>query len=120
MGMTEIGKYLRKLRIDTNERLINMARRIERSAAFVSAVETGKKSPPLGFEDRIVKSYGLSKDAANELRKAADRSRKAFTIETNSPLARDTAGLMARRIDSLSNRDLNEILAILTKKGDRE
>jgi len=113
---TEIGKELRKLRIDRDERLYDMSRRLEKSSAFISAVERGSKSPPSGFEERVIRAYRLAEDAAAYLRKAADRSRKNFTLEADSLLARDTAGLMARRMRSLSEDELNNILQILSKK----
>lgn len=118
---TEIGKELRKLRIDRDERLYDMSHRLEKSPAFISAVERGSKSPPSGFEELVIAAYQLAGDAANALRRAADRSRKAFTIEAQTPLERDTAGLMARRMsskmDALSPDELEKILAIL-RKGD--
>ncbi|PHP26831.1 transcriptional regulator [Limimaricola cinnabarinus] len=113
---TEIGKELRKLRIDEDERLLDMSQRLERSSAFISAVERGTKSPPSGFEEIVIKAYRLAGEAADVMRRAADRSRKAFTIEADSPLARDTAGLMARRMDSLSDDELKSIFQILNKK----
>lgn len=120
MTTTAIGKELRKLRIDEDERLLDMAKRLEKSSAFVSAVETGKKSPPSGFEELVIQTYRLVGEAAEALRNAADRSRKAFTLEANTALQRDTAGLMARRMDTLSENELHEILAILNKKGNAE
>lgn len=113
---TEIGKELRKLRIDKDERLLDMSRRLHNSSAFISAVERGVKSPPSGFEERVISAYQLVGGAAVALRRAADRSRKAFTIEADSPLARDTAGLMARRMGTLSDDDLKTILQILNKE----
>jgi transcriptional regulator with XRE-family HTH domain len=114
--ITEIGKELRKLRIDRNERLIDMAERVEKSAAFISAVEVGKKSPPAGFEDAIISIYRLAADAADKLRHAANRSRHVFSITPNTLVGRDTAGLMARKIDTLSEEQLKEIQSILMGK----
>lgn len=113
---TEIGKELRKLRIDREERLLDMSERLDKSSAFISAVERGTKTPPNGFEDLVIKVYHLAGDAAAAMRRAADRSRKAFTVEAQSALARDTAGLMARRMNSLSDDDLKSIFEILSKK----
>lgn len=113
--LTDIGKELRKLRIDHNERLLEMSERIGKSTSFISAVEVGRKSPPEGFEDLVVKAYGLAGAAVESLRRAADRSRAAFVIEPNSPLARDTAGLFARKVNSLSSFQLDEINSILQK-----
>lgn len=114
--ITELGKELRKIRIDQDERLLDMADRLEKSAAFVSAVEVGKKSPPNGFEEAVIKAYNLAADVAERLRQTADRARKAFTIEPNSMLGRDTAGLLARRMNDLSEDQLKDIREILKKK----
>ncbi len=113
--LTEIGKELRKIRIDRNERLLDMAKGLEKSTSFVSAVETGKKSPPSGFEDAVIKLYSLAADAAERLRTAANRSRKAFSIEPRTGVGRDTAALFARRVNSLSQEDFDEIRMILMK-----
>lgn len=113
---TEIGKELRKLRIEHDERLLDMAAKLDKSSAFISAVERGTKSPPAAFVELVVHTYNLAGEAAEVLRRAADRSRSNFTLEADGLLARDTAGLMARRMNSLSEDELNSILQILSKK----
>ena len=95
---------------------MDMAARLEKSSAFISAVERGTKTPPEGFVELVIRAYRLAEDAAASLRRAADRSRKNFTLEADSLLARDTAGLMARRMNSLSEDELNNIFQILSKK----
>ena len=116
--ITELGKELRKIRIDREERLLDMAERLEKSAAFISAVEIGKKSPPSGFEESVIKAYSLASDFAEKIRQAADRARKAFLLEPNTDLGKDTAGLLARRMNSLSEDQLKNIQEILSgKKG---
>ncbi|MBZ3693394.1 helix-turn-helix domain-containing protein [Phyllobacterium calauticae] len=116
---TELGKELRKLRIDHDERLLDMSQKIGKSAAFISAVETGHKSPPTGFEEMIVRVYGLTKVAADRLRIAADRSREVFTISADTIVGRDTAGLLARKMNTLTDDQLEEIKLIL-KRGKEE
>jgi transcriptional regulator with XRE-family HTH domain len=116
---TELGKELRKLRIDKEERLMQMATRLNVSASFISAVETGKKSPPVGFERQVAAAYDLSAADLQRLCDAADASRVAFTISPTSPLGRNTAGLLARQIGSLSDEQLESIRKILlnSQKG---
>jgi transcriptional regulator with XRE-family HTH domain len=114
---TNFGKELRKLRIDQNEKLLNMANRIGKSPAFLSAVERGKKAIPQGLEETVISSYGVASDMARRIRDAADQSRKVFTLEPKSELARDTAGMMARRMNSLSQDQLEEILKIVDPEG---
>jgi len=113
--ITELGKELRKIRIDRNERLLEMAKALDKSTSFISAVEIGKKSPPSGFEDLVIRAYQLVGAAAQRLRTAADRSRKSFSIEPQSDLGRDTAALFARRVDALSAEDFQSIQEILMK-----
>lgn len=110
---TEFGKELRKIRIDHDERLIDMARRIEKSSAFISSVEVGKKSPPAGFEKVIARLYRLGDEAAERLSQAADRARKSFTLEPKSMLSRDTVGLFARRLERLSDEQMRRIKSVL-------
>lgn len=113
---TELGKFMRKIRIDKDERLFDMAKRLGVSSAFISAIELGKKSPPEGFEEKITSAYDLQASAAQTLHFLADRERKSFTLEPRSQIGRDTAGMLARRINSLSDADLAQIQKIL-KRG---
>lgn len=119
MATTEIGKELRRLRIDKDERLLDMAEKLEKSSAFLSAVETGKKTPPVGFEELVIRAYRLAGDAAARMRRAADLSRKAFTLEGDTSLQRDTFGLMARKMHSLSDDELTRILSILRGEAEK-
>ena len=120
--LTQIGKEMRKLRIDREERLFDMAKKLSKSSAFISAIELGKKQIPNDFEELIIKYYKLTDEAADAIRTAADRSRDTFKIEPNNILGRDTAGLMARKINSLSDQELQNIQKILKrgKKGQNE
>lgn len=117
--ITEFGKAIRKIRIDTDQRLADMAKLIGKSPAFISAVERGEKSPPQGFEEEIITGYQLAEDVAQLLRNLADASRKTFTVKPSSNLEREAAGLMARRMgssfDALSKDDLERIVSILKK-----
>ena len=56
---TELGKYLRHLRLDNYENMKEMATRLGVSSSFLSAVEVGKKTIPAKWFDLIVKTYNL-------------------------------------------------------------
>lgn len=115
---TEVGKVLRRIRIDLDERLYDMAKRIDKSSAFLSAIEIGKKTPPANFEDLVIKAYQLSTEVADELRQSSNRSRNNFSIQPNSILGRDTAGLLARKMNTLSDDQLLQIKSLLSETGD--
>ena len=57
---TELGKFLRKLRIDKNEILLDMANKLGVSPSFLSSVEIGKRQMPPMWNIRICKLYALT------------------------------------------------------------
>ena len=111
--LSPMGKALRLIRIQEDERLFEMAERLGVTSSFISAIEMGRKAPPKDFADRVISTYALGKATAAELRTAAAASQRTFNIEPKSALARDTAGLLAQRFASLSDDDLNKIKLIL-------
>jgi transcriptional regulator with XRE-family HTH domain len=106
------------LRIHRDERLLDMARKLEISSSFLSAIEKGKKSPPEGIEEKIAVLYSLSDVESEDLRSAADRARESFTVRPETEQARDATGLLQRRINSLSAEELEEIIGVLRRKTD--
>lgn len=67
MKLTEFGKFLRKLRIDNGELLKDMAIKLNTTPAFLSMVETGRRSIPKKWEEEIEKSYSLNLEQKEEL-----------------------------------------------------
>jgi HTH-type transcriptional regulator, competence development regulator len=115
--LTAIGKELRKLRIEQEERMLDMAEALGISPAFLSAVEIGHKSPPDGFAEKVVNAYKLRGEQAEAIVTAVDRSRTTFRLTPASPVARDTAGLLARKFNTLSDEQLRSIRSLLAGKG---
>lgn len=115
--ITSFGKFCRKLRIDNGEIMLNMAKKLGVSAAFLSAVENGKKIVPAEWGEKIEKLYGLSDEAANELFSSIAQSRNEVTIEYNSVsvLDQQLAIAFAREFKSLDNDDKNKIMQMLNK-----
>ncbi len=74
MKLTEFGKFLRKLRIDNGELLKDMAIKLNTTPAFLSMVETGRRSIPKKLEEEIEKIYSLSLIQKEELISILNRS----------------------------------------------
>jgi transcriptional regulator with XRE-family HTH domain len=55
--LTELGKTLRKLRIDGGLNMAVMAEAMGFSTAMLSAIETGRKRVPGDFIDRLERAY---------------------------------------------------------------
>ncbi|WP_273724166.1 XRE family transcriptional regulator [Bartonella sp. AU18XJBT] len=107
--VTSFGKILRKLRIDHSERLLDMAKKLDISVAFLSSVEIGKKSVPVGMEDKVIELYALDQEKASLLRKEAYACRKSFTIKSSDPLRREMIGMFVRNLENFSQEDLAKL-----------
>lgn len=113
--LTEFGRILRKIRIDCNEILKDMAEKLNVSAAYLSAVEMGKRNIPELWVDKIVEFYNLSEDEKTTLRNAADNSSKSITLnfENVDKVQKETAILFAREFENVDIETLNKIKNLL-------
>lgn len=75
--LTEFGKLTRKIRIDNDIFLKDMADSLNISAAFLSKLETGKSKPNIKLADKIKNIYKLDDKAYNDLI-------NAIKIDTNN------------------------------------
>src|SRR6185295_9308544 len=79
--MTPFGKALRKLRIDRELLLGDMAERLGISASYLSQIETGKKPIPEGFVSKLRTAFRLTEDEFADIREHAVISTNEFKIE---------------------------------------
>lgn len=114
---TEVGKFLRHLRIDCNETLKDMAERLEVSSSFISAIENGKKSISNGLYDKLIKEYSLTAEQIVKFRDAVDLSSSTITInlENSSPEKQRLGVLFARTFEDIDNDTIIKIRNIIQK-----
>lgn len=113
--MNRLGIFLRKLRIEHNEVLFDMAARLNVSSAFLSAVENGHRSAPLSWIDTLATSYQLSDEQVSELTQAVSESVKQLRTDISdvSPQKKQYALAFARTFDSISDETMKEITELL-------
>ena len=87
--VTEFGKFTRKLRVDSDELMKDMAKKLGVTTSYLSAVEVGKRKVPTSWGELINENYELTEEQSSELF-------KLITIPT------------------LSEREINAINAILS------
>ncbi len=114
---TSIGKYLRKLRIDREEVLRDMAKNLNVSSAFLSAVENGKKSFPETWIPKIEECYYLNSKQIEELKNAIIESRNKIVLDIHNASAanRQFAISLARQFDTLDEETAKRLFNILKK-----
>lgn len=113
--LNEFGKFCRKLRIERNELLKDMAHRLKVTAAYLSAVEMNKRAIPLEWEEMLVSSYTLDEKKSAELKKAIDLSVKQIKIDLESynDEKREAALMFARRLNDFDDEDLRKLFKII-------
>ena len=116
--LTEFGKICRKIRIDNNELLADMAKKLNVTASFLSAVENGRKSAPKEWLNAITESYELKKREQEELSRAIDNSvtQVKISLQDKENKDKDLVLEFARQFDNLKSEDKEKIFKILSNK----
>lgn len=109
--LTELGKYLRTLRLEKGLKLKDMATSIDYTPAFLSAIELGRKAPPADFATKIGNAFGVSAEAKQYLKQLC--SIKSVKITPHTLDQNFILESLARRMDSLSFDEITEIKTIL-------
>ena len=90
---TELGLLLQGLRARRGESLTLMATNLGMTRSYLSAIELGKRRPPVGFGDRVTSAYELTREEREGLYRASirneedDTHRKVLTSVIISALA---------------------------------
>lgn len=118
--LTNLGKFLRKIRIDRGEILKDMADNLGVSSAFLSAVENGKKKMPVSWYDKLADVYSFSDEQAEELRQAVINSSDVIELNIKgvSQANRDLALSFAREFDSIDDELAEKLFSILNSRED--
>lgn len=119
MSINLFGKEARKLRIDRDLLLKDVADRLNVTPTFLSAVEAGRKPIPPGFVGRVADAMQLNAEERDQLQRAADQVAREQRITFKpgvSAAARETASMLARNFDTLTEEDFKEIRAVLERR----
>ena len=118
--VTKLGIFLRKLRLDNNEIMKDMAEKLGVSPSFLSAIENGKKKMPDSWTDIIIDLYDLDEEKQNELIIAIEESQKKVEIALDefSGSKKRLSLSFARELNGMDDSDLVIIKNLLKKGGD--
>jgi len=113
--LTEFGKFLREIRIDCEELLKNMAKKLGVTSSYLSAVETGKRNIPNDWVEKISQLYNLDLIEKEQLQDAAINSARVVTMDLRKmvPKRKETALLFARKFDNVDDSTIEEIRKLL-------
>lgn len=116
--MTPFGEKLRDLRRARKLSQKDMAKALNVSAAYLSALEHGHRSmPSFEFVQRVIGYFHVIWDDAEELQRLANLSDPKVTIDTSglTPKATELSNLLAERIGDLREGELDDLLTVLRR-----
>lgn len=115
--LTNFGKALRKIRIDHDELLKDMAGNLDVTVAYLSAVENGKRDVPDGWVGIISDKYGLSDQEEVELQKYAYENKDAIKIDLNNANSeeKELALAFARSFKTLTEEEMQKLYDIFRR-----
>jgi len=117
--MTPFGQRVRELRQMKGVTQKEMAEALGVSAAWLSALEKGRRGKPTwAFLQRVIVYFNVIWDDADELVELARVSHPRVVVDTGglAPEAVELAHLMAERIAMLSRDDLSELAFELRRR----
>ena len=68
---TDFGKELKMIRVEKDEISADMAGKLDIAPSLLSAIETGARKIPVGFVDKLAKTYGLKEEEVKHLKELA-------------------------------------------------
>ena len=114
--VTPFGQKIRELRQRKGVSQKQMAAGLGVSAAYLSALEHGRRGAPTwAFTQKIIGYFNIIWDDAEELQRLSENSHPRVVIDTSglSPAATELANLLAEEIAGLGETELAELLAFL-------
>ena len=79
--LTNFGKKLRILRINTGETIVEMSEKLGLSISYLSSIENGKRKIPKDLLENVFKSYDFSKEDRQEIQKSYEMSLQEAVID---------------------------------------
>ena len=120
--MNRLSFFLKKLRLENNEVLYDMANRVGVSSSFLSAVENGRKAPPVSWIESISDLYRLTPDQRTDLESIINDSIRQVRLDVGdvAPSRRNCALAFARNFDRFTDDDIQELMSFLEKRRENE
>jgi transcriptional regulator with XRE-family HTH domain len=111
--MTPLGEKIRDLRNERGVSQKQMAAAVGVSAAYLSALEHGRRGvPSWALVQKIIGYFNIIWDEAEDFQRLAQASHPRVKIDTSelSPAATELANLLADAIERLDEADLRKLI----------
>lgn len=116
--LTEFGRMTRKLRVEHDEYLKDMASHLGVTPAYLSAVERGQRNAPYEWIGRLQAAYGLTHDMADHMGKALAESRAYAKLDISHLSTGDRRCIerLAQQLPLFDEREREQIERLLDRR----
>ena len=117
--MTPFGQKIREMRTEKAVTLTEMAKSLQVSAAYLSALEHGKRGKPsLVMLHQICQYFNIIWEDADEIQNLARLSAPRVVVDTGglTPEATEFANLVAEHIGTFTENEIELLLDYLKRK----
>ena len=114
--VTRFGKEIRKLRIESDATLYEMAKKMDMTPSYLSAIENGKRQVTGEILNKVIKYFGITKKSViDKLTKAASEQLETvnLNLSNSSSNMKDTMLMFARSADALTDLQVEKIRKII-------
>ncbi len=118
--MTQVAKFLSKLRIDNDQHLSEMAARLEVSPATLSSIQNGTRSVTQKFKENLYNAYSLTEEQRGEFESAVQQLKGEVVISLKDVRSKhcmrkyvDTAVMFAHDLSKLDDKQLSQMQELL-------
>ena len=118
--ISKFGLYIREIREKENDSLRQMAIKLGISAAFLSAMEVGRKPIPVEYVEKIKSIYNLTEEQEVELENSIYETNERVPIElaAMNEAQKDISLMFARKIKTADEELLRKLKeALLDEKN---
>ena len=114
--VTEFGKVLKIIRINSGDTAKVMAERLGISVPYLSAIENGRRDIPTDLPDKLIKAYNLSERDQQKIRDAVVTSKDKVKIDLTDLAEKKRRVILALANDEIDNDTLDEICKMVNQK----
>lgn len=116
--VTIFGKFLRKLRIERDMVLKDMAKILDVSSAYLSSIELGKRAIPSSFLNKLISEFKISPSEAIDVEKMIASSQPLkIKVDNVDERSKETILAFARNFNNLNDEDKDLIQKIMEKNN---
>lgn len=116
--MTEFAKFTKMLRVENDEFLGHMAKKLGVSSAFLSRVENGLAKPSEKIVQGLCQNYSLSEAQKERLEEIVGQARQKISLASLqlSPERQQLVIRLAQSIKSFDDEELEELERKISQK----